>query len=53
MKRYKPLYEGKKQAIQILQKYFGERTKEVISIFEKLDPTSPQNKYLEIFAKII
>jgi hypothetical protein len=52
MKKYKKIYEGKSQAIQILQKTFGEKSKDIVNQLEKLDPTSPKNKYVEVFAKI-
>lgn len=55
MKEYKPFFllEGKQQAIQILKKDVPpEDMNTVISDLSDIDPTSPQNKYLELLAKI-
>jgi len=46
IKRYISLFEGKKQALQIL------KDKNLVNQLEKLDPT-PTNKYIELFAKLI
>jgi len=59
MKPYKPflekflLQEGKQQAIQVLKNEFGKATKDIVNELEKLDPTSPKNKYIEPLAKIL
>jgi len=54
-RKYSPIFfiEGKKQATQILQKYFGEKAKEITNKLAGYDPTEPKNKYLDLFANII
>jgi len=56
MKRYKPLFElleGKKQAREMLRKHVsGERLEDILNSFSKYDPTAPQNKYFELFARV-
>ncbi len=51
---YKKIFlsEGKKQAIQLLTKQWdADSAKGLVKELEALDPTSPKNKYLELFAK--
>ena len=51
--RYQRLFEGKKQALQILEKTFVKKiAKGILNQLEELDPTSPKNKYIEVFTKI-
>ena len=51
--RYIPLFEGKKQASQMLKKRFHkEEIKEILNQFEKFDPSSPKNKYIEVLTKV-
>lgn len=52
MKRYIQLFEGKKQANQILLKIYGDKTKEIVNQLEKIDPTK-NNKYIELLAKFL
>ena len=52
-KTYKRFFiEGKQQAIQMLQKYFGNNSKIYVKKFESLDPTYPKNKYVDTFVRI-
>ncbi len=53
MRKYKPLLEGRKQAIQILKKTYGKNSIKIVNELEKLDPTRPKNKYLELFARFV
>jgi len=49
---YQRLFEGKKQATQILNKYFNkENVPKIMVELEKLDPSKPKNKYLETITK--